>query len=654
MSSLSSASATAGGTETVEGLLRRCSLNLKSFSNGLSDTKTAVLGLTDFHNIVKNPKTTPQAFNDGLLRLLQENWNGPWDPSFARIYHYGTGTGFAVRAIFGAGQDEPLLVVDADTRDELRQTLKCAMATPSDKAVLRIANWEALCKHSEKTADNTGAGGGGGQPKSEIEFKGVTINVNTSAVDLIPVAEAIHHDSDLDAAWQDLLAQRPTRTSDGEPYADTNAQTKSWKTTIIQKCATLLAKEPIYTFGSFPDFETDDSESMHTIFADVQRFDNVLQVLNDIDGYLISILCKLFTVAPQGTPVSEALSEFREHLRESNVASLQGRNPISLIKLGLLTNHGTCLLDLVQDKLRTFKTGTKQSVTEQAEIARDAISFWTLEDGKTLLQGLTALRQLFTSAEAHGIPIPDDATQCFRFKKGLEKGIYGKISTDVYKRRKDFFNYHHNGNWTDTLSEFVQLIQDDEDFAKLKPVQESTGDNDAGGKTDRKSRSQRRKEYRKKKAAETEEAALSNNTQTDQGQKSGTPCGICNRVGHSRDKCFYKNSVETMIKHCQLAESKGERKRGQMGAKTFRSMMEENEGWGAKSKRSASRSFLTSQLDELKSEIATLKQGVEQKDTKESEQSQEGDALAAGGTERALLTLVSAVKDVQDRLKDLE
>ena len=172
MSSLSSASATAGGTETVEGLLRRCSLNLKSFSNGLSDTKTTVLGLTDFHKIVKDPKTTPQAFNDGLLRLLRENWNGPWDHSFARIYHYGTGTGFAVRAIFGAGQDEPLLVVDADTRDELRQTLKCAMATPSDKAVLRIANWEALCKHSEKTADNTGAGGGGGQPKSEFEFKG--------------------------------------------------------------------------------------------------------------------------------------------------------------------------------------------------------------------------------------------------------------------------------------------------------------------------------------------------------------------------------------------------------------------------------------------------------------------------------------------------
>ena len=654
MSSLSSASATAGGTETVEGLLRRCSLNLKSFSDGLSDTKKSVLGLTDFHKTVKDPKATFQAFNDGLLRLVRENWNGPWDPSFARIYHYGTGTGFAVRAIFGAGQDEPLLVVDADTRDELRQTLKCAMATPSDKAVLRIANWEALCKHSKKTADNTGAGGGGGQPKSEFEFKGDTISVDTSAEDLIPVAEAIFHDNGMDEDWQDLLEHRPTRPSDGEPYADTNAQTKSWKTTIIQKCATLLAKEPIYTFGSFPDFETDDSESMHTIFADVQRFDNVLQVLNDIDGYLVSILCKLFTVAPQGTPVYEALSEFREHLRESNVASLQGRNPISLIKLGLLTNHGTCLLDLVQDKLRTFKTGSKQTVTEQAEIARDAISFWTLENGKTLLQGLTDLRQLFTSAEAHGIPIPDDATQCFRFKKGLEKGIYGKISTDVYKRRKDFFNNHHKGNWTDTLAEFVQLIQDDEDFAKLKPAQESTGDNDAGGKTDRKSRSQRRKEYRKKKAAENEEAALSNNTQTDEGQKSGTPCGICNRVGHSRDKCFYKNSVETMIKHCQLAESKGERKRGQMGAKTFRSMMEENEGWGAKSKRSASRSFLTSQFEELKSTIATLKDKVTPNDTQESEQSQEGDALAAGGTERALMTLVSAVKGIQDQLKNLE
>ena len=83
-------------------------------------------------------------------------------------------------------------------------------------------------------------------------------------------------------------------------------------------------------------------------------------------------------------------------------------------------------------------------------------------------------------------------------------------------------------------------------------------------------------------------------------------------------------------------------------------MMEENEGWGAKSKRSASRSFLTSQFEELKSTIATFKQGVEQKDTKESERSQEGDALAADGTERALLTLVSAVKGVQDRLKNLE
>ena len=223
MSSLSSASATAGGTETVEGLLRRCSLNLKSFSDGLSDTKTSVLGLTDFH----------------------------------------------------------------------------------------------------------------------------------------------------------------------------------------------------------------DSESMHTIFADVQRLDNVLQVLNDIDGYLVSILCKLFTVAPQGTPVYEALGEFREHLRESNVASLQGRNPISLIKLGLLTNHGTCLLDLVKDKLQTFKTASNQTLTEQAEAARDAISMWSLENGKSLLQGMTDLRQLFTSAEAHGIPIPDHATQCFRFKKGLEKGIYGKFSTDV-------------------------------------------------------------------------------------------------------------------------------------------------------------------------------------------------------------------------------
>ena len=128
---------------------------------------------------------------------------------------------------------------------------------------------------------------------------------------------------------------------------------------------------------------------------------------------------------------------------------------------------------------------------------------------------------------AHGNPIPNDATQCLRFKKGLEKGMYSKISNDVYKRRKDFFNNHHSGNWTDTLAEFVQLIQDDENFAKLgrdntKPEQESTGDDDAGGKTERKSRSQRRKEYRKKKGAENEEAALSNNTQTDEGTKSGT------------------------------------------------------------------------------------------------------------------------------------
>ena len=227
MSSLSSASATAGGTETVEGLLRRCSLNLKSFSDGLSDTKTSVLGLTDFHKTVKDPKTTFQAFNDGLLRLVRENWNGPWDPSFARIYHYGTGTGFAVRAIFGAGKDEPLWVVDADTRDELRQALKCAMDTPSHKAALRIANWEALSKHSKKTPDNTDAEGGDGQLKSEFEFKGETINVNTSAVDLIPVAEAIHHDSHLDEDWQGLLEQRPTRSSDGEPYADSNPNTIS-------------------------------------------------------------------------------------------------------------------------------------------------------------------------------------------------------------------------------------------------------------------------------------------------------------------------------------------------------------------------------------------------------------------------------------------
>ncbi len=63
-------------------------------------------------------------------------------------------------------------VVDADTRDELRQALKCAMDTPSPKAALRIANWEALSKHSKKTPDNTDAEGGGGQPKSEFEFKG--------------------------------------------------------------------------------------------------------------------------------------------------------------------------------------------------------------------------------------------------------------------------------------------------------------------------------------------------------------------------------------------------------------------------------------------------------------------------------------------------
>ena len=256
--------------------------------------------------------------------------------------------------------------------------------------------------------------------------------MDTSADDLIPVAEAIFHDNGMGEDCQELLEQRPTRPSDGEPYADSNPNTKSWKTTILQKCATFLAKEPIYTFGSFPDFETDDSESMHTIFADVQCLDNVLQVLNDIDGYLVSILCKLFTVAPQGTPVYEALGEFREHLRESNVASLQGRNPISLIKLGLLTNHGTCLLDLVEDKLRTFQTGSKQTVTEQAEIARDAISFWTLDNGKTLLQGMTDLRQLFTSAAAHGIPIPDHATQCFRFKKGLEKGIYRSVWQNFY------------------------------------------------------------------------------------------------------------------------------------------------------------------------------------------------------------------------------
>ena len=254
------------------------------------------------------------------------------------------------------------------------------------------------------------------------------------------------------------------------------------------------------------------------------------------------------TVAPQGTPVREALSVYQENRRNcthDDVVSMQGRNPISLIKLGLLTNHGTCLLDLVKDKLQTFKTASKQTLTEQAEAARDAISMWSLENGKSLLQGMTDLRQLFTAAGAHGNPIPNDATQCLRFKKGLEKGMYSKISNDVYKRRKDFFNNHHSGNWTDTLAEFVQLIQDDEDFAKLKPEQESTGDNDAGGKTERKSRSQRRKEYRKKKAAENEEAALSNNTQTDEGTKSGTTC--CGKNGHSRNKCFYRDSVETLI-----------------------------------------------------------------------------------------------------------
>ena len=255
MSSLSSASATAGGTETAERLLRRCSLNLKSFSDGLSDTKRSVLGLADFHKILKDPKTTFQSFNDGLLRLLRENWNGTWELSFARIYHYGTGTGFAVRAIFGAGKDGLLEVVDADVRDELRQALNCAMDTPSDKEVLRIAHWEASSKHPKKApaADDTDAEGGGGQPKSEFEFKGDTISVDTSAEDLIPVAEAIFHDNGMDDEWQDLLAHRPTRPSDGEPYADSNSNTKSWKTTIVQQCATLLAKEPIFTFGSFPD-----------------------------------------------------------------------------------------------------------------------------------------------------------------------------------------------------------------------------------------------------------------------------------------------------------------------------------------------------------------------------------------------------------------
>ena len=258
------------------------------------------------------------------------------------------------------------------------------------------------------------------------------------------------------------------------------------------------------------------------------------------------------TVAPQGTPVREALSVYQENRRNcthDDVVSMQGRNPISLIKLGLLTNHGTCLLDLLKDKLQTFKTASNQTLTEQAEAARDAISMWRLENGKSLLQGMTDLRQLFTAAEAHGNPIPNDATQCLRFRKGLQKGIYSQISTDVNKRRKDFFNNHHSGNWTDTLAEFVQLIQDDENFAKLgrdntKPEQESTGDDDAGGKTERKSRSQRRKEYRKKKGAENEEAALSNNTQTDEGTKSGTTC--CGKNGHSRNKCFYRDSVETL------------------------------------------------------------------------------------------------------------
>ena len=167
----------------------------------------------------------------------------------------GTGTGFAVRAIFGAGKDGLLEVVDADVRDELRQALNCAMDTPSDKEVLRIAHWEASSKHPKKApaADDTDAEGGGGQPKSEFELKGGTISVDTSAEDLIPVAEAIFHDNGMDDEWQDLLAHRPTRPSDGEPYADSNSNTKSWKTTIVQQCATLLAKEPIFTFGSFPD-----------------------------------------------------------------------------------------------------------------------------------------------------------------------------------------------------------------------------------------------------------------------------------------------------------------------------------------------------------------------------------------------------------------
>ena len=106
-------------------------------------------------------------------------------------------------------------------------------------------------------------------------------------------------------------------------------------------------------------------------------------------------------------------------------------------------------------------------------------------------------------------------------------------------------------------------------------------------------------------------------------------------------------------RQCRDAESKGKRKHGQMGAKTFRIMMEENEGWGTKSKRSASRSFLTSQFDELKSDIAALTKGVAQQGTNESDQSQEDDASAADGTERVLATLVSAVKGIQDQLKEL-
>ena len=50
-----------------------------------------------------------------------------------------------------------------------------------------------------------------------------------------------------------------------------------------------------------------------------------------------------------------------------------------------------------------------------------------------------------------------------------------------------------------------------------------------------------------------------------------------------------------------------------------------------------------------------MKERVAPKDTNESEQSQEGNALAAVGPERALLTtLASAVKDIQDQLKNLE